>query len=163
MKVNISKFNRKGQRVKIEIDNHDTWNMDAALAMIILPMLLQLKETKQGFPSMVSSDKIQPGQLCFDFVEENHPETYLEDIKKWDDILDKMIWSFQQLVENNYTELYYHGNPDVEFKKQTSILVELVDLNPNGHWYDSEGHALHEERIQEGLDLFGKYYRCLWD
>jgi hypothetical protein len=25
------------------------------------------------------------------------------------------------------------------------------------------GHQLHEERMQEGFDLFGKHYRSLWD
>jgi hypothetical protein len=39
----------------------------------------------------------------------------------------------------------------------------MVDKNPGAHWYDAEGHLLHEERIQEGLELFGKYYRSLWD
>jgi hypothetical protein len=40
---------------------------------------------------------------------------------------------------------------------------QMIDKNPDEHWYDGEGHQLHEERIQEGLDLFGKYYRALWD
>jgi hypothetical protein len=39
----------------------------------------------------------------------------------------------------------------------------MKDKDPDSHWYDLEGHTLHEERIQEGLDLFGKYYRNLWD
>ena len=40
---------------------------------------------------------------------------------------------------------------------------QMVDRNPDDHWYDAEGHQLHEDRIQEGLDLFGKYFRALWD
>jgi hypothetical protein len=40
---------------------------------------------------------------------------------------------------------------------------EMVDNNPGEHWYDSVGHRLHEERIQEGLELFGKHFRSLWD
>jgi hypothetical protein len=40
---------------------------------------------------------------------------------------------------------------------------QMVDNNPDEHWYDHEGHQLHEERIQEGLTLFGKYFRNLWD
>jgi hypothetical protein len=39
----------------------------------------------------------------------------------------------------------------------------MVDKNPDEHWYDHIGHQLHEARIQEGLELFGKYYRNLWD
>jgi hypothetical protein len=42
-------------------------------------------------------------------------------------------------------------------------LYRMVDKNPNEHWYDSLGHDLHNERIQEGLELFGKHFRDLWD
>ena len=40
---------------------------------------------------------------------------------------------------------------------------KMVDKNPNEHWYDHVGHMKHEERIQEGLELFGKHFRNLWD
>jgi hypothetical protein len=40
---------------------------------------------------------------------------------------------------------------------------EMKDLNPDQHWLDIAGLELHEERIQEGLNLFGKYFRSLWD
>ena len=39
----------------------------------------------------------------------------------------------------------------------------MIDNNPEEHWFDANGHAEHVKRIQEGLDLFGKYYRNLWD
>jgi hypothetical protein len=29
--------------------------------------------------------------------------------------------------------------------------------------FDSEGYKKHYEREANGLRLFGKYYRCLWD
>jgi hypothetical protein len=40
---------------------------------------------------------------------------------------------------------------------------QMVDKDPEAHWYDAEGHLLHEAKIQEGLELFGKYFRNLWD
>ena len=40
---------------------------------------------------------------------------------------------------------------------------QMVDKNPDEHWYDVEGHQLHEERMREGFELFGKYYKNLWD
>jgi hypothetical protein len=39
----------------------------------------------------------------------------------------------------------------------------MVDKDPNSHWFDGDGLELHEKRIQEGLDLFAKYFRSLWD
>jgi hypothetical protein len=59
------------------------------------------------------------------------------------------------------------GWKPVEITNPTTGVVEtmheMVDENPGEHWYDHVGHALHEDCIQEGLELFGKYYRNLWD
>ena len=52
MKINIPKYPKgNGRRkIKIQIDKWDTYSMDHTLAMIIYPMLLQLKATKHGVP-----------------------------------------------------------------------------------------------------------------
>ena len=52
MKVNIGKFYNPSNRRKInvQIDRYDTWSLDHTLALIILPALIQLKETKQSVP-----------------------------------------------------------------------------------------------------------------
>lgn len=165
MKVNISKFFTKGQRIKVEIEPHDTWNMDFTLSWIILPLLLQLKETKQGYPSILStSSKQHTGQMSFDFMEDSSSDEFFQDdLKKWDEILDKMIWSFKQLAENEYGDHYHHGSFELTTEETQNGNLQIVDLNPGKNWYDHVGHTLHEERIQEGLDLFAKYYRCLWD
>jgi len=89
-------------------------------------------------------------------------------------VLDKMIWSFQQLALEDYDQLYHHGKVELDWEKTDKTFpnpvtgvdeatYRMVDKNPDEHWYDSVGHKLHEERIQEGIDLFAKYYRSLWD
>jgi hypothetical protein len=89
-------------------------------------------------------------------------------------VLDKMIWSFEQLLKGDYDEKYHHGKSDYDWIKsdkqyhnpltgKMEDTFQMVDKDPDSHWYDSEGHKLHDERIQEGLELFGKYYRSLWD
>ena len=52
MKVNIGPYpnGNKSRKVKIKIDRHDTYSMDHTLALIILPMLVQLRNTKHGIP-----------------------------------------------------------------------------------------------------------------
>jgi hypothetical protein len=85
-----------------------------------------------------------------------------------------MIWSMGQLAFDDYDDKYHHGdakydwvitdqtypNPITGVQEPT---YQMVDKNPDEHWYDHVGHKLHEERIQEGLELFGKYFRNLWD
>jgi hypothetical protein len=85
-----------------------------------------------------------------------------------------MIWSFHQLILDDYNSRYFHGEHKTDWVKSEHTFYnpitkkmeetyEMVDKNPGGHWYDSDGLMLHEQRVQEGLELFGKYYRNLWD
>jgi hypothetical protein len=167
MKISIGKFPKNGRRkINIQIDPYDTWNLDHTMAMIIYPALLQLKATKHGIPSdfaHVGGENWQQ-QQSFDFYSETVNECFDIGVGKWNKALDKMIWSFQQLTLDNYDDQYHHGEMKISWTKADPLgMTEMIDENPNEHWYDHVGHMLHEERIQEGLDLFGKYYRNLWD
>lgn len=167
MKVNLGKYPKNSERrIDVRIENHDTWNLDHTLSLIILPALLQLKATKHGVPSDFANtggDNTDT-QYSFDFYSETADEAFNEKVKQWDTVLDKMIWSFQQLsVAPDYEEKYFHGKSDISFAPSGNGNYTLVDKNPGNHWYDHVGHTLHEKRIQEGIDLFAKYYRALWD
>ena len=121
-------FDRRTQKVSIRIDKHDTWSMDTTLAPIILPMLIQLKETNHGYPANL----------------EEH---------EWDNIMDEMIWAFEQKCRDHWEEDYYGPYIDGE------------DGVFSGHfeWTDNEGRMKHQERMTNGFKLFGEYYENLWD
>jgi hypothetical protein len=178
MKVNIRKFPKKSgdRKINVEIENFDTWSLDHTLAKIIYPALIQLKVNKHGIPSdfAVVGGEDYDDQTSFDFYKDTDGSLFNERIKEWDEVLDKMIWSFQQLAEDNYDDKYHHGTPKYDWidsgtpypnpvTGKMEPTYKMVDKNPDEHWYDHVGHQLHEERIQEGLELFGKYYRNLWD
>ena len=177
MKVNIGKYPKGAghQKISVEIERHDTYGCDHTLAYIIYPMLLQLKETKHGIPgnfAAVGGENYE-SQGSFDFYSETVDEMFDERVKQWDDVMDKMIWSFEQILRDDYDTQYHHGEAEYAFVDTDPILNpmtgkmetmhRMVDRNPDEHWYDHVGHRLHEERIQEGLELFGKYFRNLWD
>ena len=176
MKVNISPFDKQGRKIHVKIDGSDVWSWDHTLAYIILPGLLHLKVTKHGIPSEfanVGGEKYNQ-QQNFDFYEESHDEAFDEGIKRWDETLDKMIWSFQQILFDDWELKYQHGNTEFDWVKTDTLYhnpatgknedtFQMIDKNPGEHWTDYEGMRIHEERIQEGLELFGKYYRHLWD
>jgi len=143
MKVYIGPYKEDDspRKESIHIHDYDTWNMDHTLALIALPMLKQLKETKHGVPYMDYED--MPEHLQYirrqydpravddlfnkwdDFDEEfNHQ------VKVWDWMLDEMIWAMEQVIDDD---------------------IEHID--------DTE----HHNRVGNGLKLFGKYYRSLWD
>jgi hypothetical protein len=179
MKINIGKFpkNGRGQKIDIQLDRWDTWNVDVTLARIIYPMLVQLKENKMGVPgdfvdNVGGEDYAQ--QDSFDFYKESHQDAWNIACAGWDDVLDKMIWSFGQLAFEDYDGQYHHGTAKYDWVETDKLYpnpitgkmeatYQMVDKNPDEHWYDSVGHRLHEERMQEGFELFGKYFRNLWD
>ena len=176
MKINIGKYSKKAngrRKIDVQIDNYDTWSLDHTLALIIYPALLQLKATKQGVPNEFASEPAS-NQETFDFYQESYDDEWKAGLERWDETLDKMIWSFEQLLKGDYDEQYHHGKAKYDWVKTdkqypnpvTGVMeptYKMVDKNPDAHWYDHVGHIKHDERIQEGLELFGKYFRSMWD
>ena len=179
MKINLSKYPKgNGKRkIDVQIDPFDTWGLDHTLATIILPALIQLKNTKHGVPGGFT-DRVGgdfDNNLVFDFIKEDDTEVFDQLCESWDEVLDKMIWSFLQLsIEDDYDNKYHHGKIETDWVESDYTYTDpitgkiektyqMVDKNPDGHWYDHIGIQEHEKRIQEGLELFGKHFRDLWD
>jgi hypothetical protein len=149
--------NDRPRKVKIHIDNYDVWSADHTLAMIIHPALLKLKEIKHGSPQVDSSDA---------------PE-HLNDIhERWAWVLDEMIWTFEQCSKDDKGEDQFHHNTDqlemfstpAEGSKFSSVEFNYQkDPAKPKYWVDTEAKKLHNDRIDNGLRLFAKYYFALWD
>ncbi len=107
MKIKIGPH-RKNRAFNIHIDDFDVWNLDYTLACIIHPALVRLKETKHGYPELWEDGMVTSHnwdrQLHFDFIDEEIEEKYL--IKKWNDIMDKMIYSFGVIMNDGLFEKY---------------------------------------------------------
>lgn len=178
MKAKIGNWPKRygNRKVDIQMDRWDSWNVDGQLALIIYPLLVQLRETKHGVPNEFAEvgGEDYKDQQCFDFYTETHNEAFDEGCKRWDDVLDKMIWAFYHLIDDEWEDQYHHGRAEYDWKETDKLYpnpvtgvpeptYQMIDKNPGKHWYDHVGHQLHLERIQEGIDLFAKYYRNLWD
>jgi len=174
MKVSLGKFLKNAHRkISIEIDKFDTWGLDHTLALIILPALIQLKQTKHGVPGEFIDESCEDysNQAVFDFMKEDKDEVFQKNCDKWEETLDKMIWSFQQIAYEDYEDKYHHGDLSLEWEKGESYTDPTTGKssptyrlkNTGEHWHDYVGAQMHEDRIQEGLDLFATYYRSLWD
>ena len=151
-------YDRRTQKVKVRIDRWDTWSMDSTLAHIILPMLKQLQETKQGAPNV--DDEDVPEELASTSSEpkENAWDTDSNHFKRWDWVLDEMIWAFNQKSRDYWEGDYYkYRELSPEEDKGDSLFgIKLV-------WEDKEGRAAHQQRMTNGFKLFGKYMENLWD
>ena len=129
------------QKTSIRIDNYDTWSMDHTLAPIILPMLVQLKETKHGAP-MVDMEDV-PKELRATKAQQNKyakgGDVDPKHFERWDWIMDEMIYAFD--FKANKDDVYMR----FDVKKKLA------------------GMKIEQDRITNGFRLFGKYYENLWD
>ncbi len=140
----------------VKIDRWDTWSMDYTLSFIVVPMLKQLKETKHGAPFVDDEDVPEELKSTSAPPKENDYDTDENHFKRWDWVLDEMLWSFEQNLDTNSEEKFFdHAEWDEKVK----------DFNKNLHKIkiDQEGLKVHQDRKKNGFRLFGKYYQGLWD
>ena len=143
----------------VKIDRYDTWSMDHTLAYIIHPMLIQLKETKHGAP--FTEDEDVPEELRSTNAEpkENEWDTDSLHFKRWDWILDEMIWAFEQTnKDDDESQFFDHSEcGDEKFPwNEAGQYISKLKL-------DKEGLEAHQKRKANGFRLFGRYYQALWD
>jgi len=123
------------RRIYVKIDDHDVWSMEHTLANIITPMLKKLKEVQHGAPHTDDEDVPEHLRSTAAPPKENEWDTDENHFKRWDWILDEMIWSFEFCL-----------NEDALYLAQTE-----------------EEFATNDIRRNNGYRLFGKYYGKLWD
>lgn len=153
-------FNKDIRYVKI--DPWDTWCMDSTLTPIILPMLKQLKKHKHGAPH-VDNEDVPPNLRDKRKVQPKNGETDKNYFKRWDYVMDQMIWSFTELSKDDWAAPFWTGKVDNKWVKLHDGNYELKHGPKHTLKFDKKGHDKHWARIQIGLNLFGKYYTALWD
>jgi len=134
----VNRFRGNEQHEYIRIDPWDTWSMDHTLAPIILPMLKQLKATKQGAPDVDFEDV--PEELL---PTDEEIKAYQRDgstdknfFKRWEYVMDEMIYAFDCKANKDDVIMRFESPEEMEAE---------------------------QERISNGFRLFGTYYETLWD
>jgi len=146
----------------VKIDFWDTWSFDHTLADIILPGLRQLKATKHGAPFVEDEDVPSGMNLRSTEAEpkENEWDTDSNHFKRWDWVLDEMIWAFEQKVDDDADSQFFDHS---ECPKGLDAMLDDLNNSASKTKYDKEGHAKWQERKANGFRLFGRYYENLWD
>ena len=167
----VEKFRK--QKISIRIDKHDTWSMDHTLAHIILPMLKQLKETKHGAPNVDDDDAPDELKSSSAPPKENEWDIDGNHFKRWDWVLDEMIFAFECKLNDNWDDEFWTGEWGKSEFVETGeeYLNPLTDksekmytmVNSGDRTCDWEARQKVQNRISSGFRLFGKYYENLWD
>lgn len=156
-------FNREINYVKV--DYWDAWHFPTTLAPIILPMLKSLRENKHGYGYVKFEDAPEYLTPPKSIISKEFDFDYLAS-QRYEWLIDELIWTFEQLLPDaNWEDLYRTGESEIDFEiREEDKGKDAIPLR----WkkeavIDWEGIKAHEERIQNGLELFGKYMQTLWD
>lgn len=157
----------------VKLDRWDTWNMDHTLGLIALPMLKQLKATKHGAPFVDDEDVPDELKSTSASPKENEWDTDDNHFKRWDHVLDEMIFAFEHKLDDSWQDEFRSGNIDHVWKpvdvhgndvpKKDAKYFQMGEGPNHTYTCDYDGIAEVEKRIDNGFRLFGKYYRALWD
>jgi hypothetical protein len=150
----------RAQRKTIKIHPYDVWNVDGTLAVIILPLLKELQKVQNGSPHTDDADvpenlrstacePLSPAEKNSGCTDNNHHA-------RWAWVLSEMIWAFEQLNDPNHDDKFWEGRKGLAD-------VDNWEMGLTRLKCDYDGLKAHEERIQRGTTLFGKYYQGLWD
>ena len=131
------------------------WSLDGVVCKFILPRLKEFKEKIHGHPS-----GLLPDEKADDFE---------SGMKEWRRILDKMIFSFECIINDNEDIEMPHMNFKTVDSANGHCFLEH-DCTPEEeikHRADmkvySEKMDVRQKEIQEGLQLFAEYFQSLWD
>ena len=170
MKVEIKRY-RSGKlnghirKRVVEIDDYDVWNCDYTLAQIIHPMLTVLKETKQGAPHVADEDVPEELRSTSCAPKENEWDTDENWFKRFDWVLDEIIFSMQEIANGNENEPPYHTKTgtiefgEIDPKKGTGPLIfDGWESTPES----VAANKAYHDRVQNGCRLFGLQFQNLW-
>lgn len=155
---------KKKRTIKVHVDSWDSWNADETMALLCLPILKQLRLTKHGACGINDEDVPEELRSYNAPPKENEWDTDANWFKRFDWVLDEIIWALENIVNTDWEDQFHKGNYDFSFVKVEGTCYSQMVTGPNHtHEFDSEGHKAYSARIDNGLRLLGVYWRGLWD
>ena len=155
-------FRKKGQTIRDGFPSEESFNFYSACSRWSLPRLKQLRNNLNGHPICFSdeADNLDATlQLHFDFIKDvtTKPTPH----EKWEAILDRIIWSMEH-HDDDVDPIYpigYDKRQIIVSKDDRGTVFRAADERT----IDWTPVFNHEKRVQEGFELFGRYFRSLWD
>jgi hypothetical protein len=123
-----------------------------------------MRKNHRGFPTHLGVDEIlivNDKTILPEKGNEESEKHFKEMSENWNEILDKIIWSFEHYddsIDPIKPDDYDSRRRRIEYD-DGSVSYEPLDDRP-WDWTPIEKHL---ERVQEGLNLFGKHYLQIWD
>ena len=154
------------RKINVRIDDYDTWGGDHTLALIIVPLLIKIKEVKQGAPHVKDEDvpEYLRSTSAKPLTKDEENNGGVDDLwfKRYDWVLDEMIWAMTQVRDDFPGDDQYYiekGEWHTEKSKEEGFYEMVWDKEPV---IDEEGLKQYHDRVKNGCRLFGVYFTSLW-
>lgn len=166
---NMKKWEK--QRYKRGFDDTELWGLDYTIASFILPRLIAFREMgKNGMPTYYETairlgfkDK-EDFPNHFDLTDEENELLEQVATRDYDEILDKIINAFYYFLEDPASRLHDYMS-DANIDEWLNDPNEYIEKNSLQEHHKSWCEAMDKQQaaIDEGMDLFRKYFFSLWD
>lgn len=158
-------FRSKKERFLTGFPHAEAWNFKDYHAQWCLPRLKYLRDNHIGCPSTLRT--VTAAQIPSHLIgttknsKKKQKQEFSKKLQTWKQILDKMIWSFEHF--DDHIRPIYPKNYDKRMRKvfYDDGTVSYTTLDDRNLDYSPQGK--HNKKVQEGLDLFAKYYHNMWD
>ena len=156
MKALIGPYQDNGspRQEDVFLDKWDSWNADHTIAVIAAPLLQQLKLTKHSSGGVDDEDVPEELRSTSAPPKENEWDIDANFHKRWDWVLDEMIWAMKEHAEGTGDDKFYDHS---EVNEEADLSDQIAQIK-----CDREGLEAYEARKQRGFVLFGKYFQNLW-
>lgn len=154
----------KKQRIEyVKVDGYDAWDAFGTMAKVCLPIMKDLQERKHS--SGFIKDEDVPDHLrstnCSPKEHEWDTDELWED--RWNWVIDEVVFALESCVNEDWEEQFHSGNIDINWNQiDDSDFSELVEGPKHTHKFDRDGYMEYSKRIDNGLRLFGTYWRNWW-
>ena len=152
---------KKRQKWTTGFPHEEFWDFKSALANWAIPRLKHMKDNLHGYPScLIPEEKWEEISAGKEVVKEGRDIREEHGMKEWNKILDKIIWSFENHDNEPMPTEPENYDPRCNMIKYDDGSTEYEHLDDRPwDWTECEAH---DKKVQEGLDLFAKYYKDLW-
>lgn len=159
MKVQID-YDANGDisKQEVQVDKQDCWDAAYTLSLIILPILKRIREDKQGAPYVDDEDVPEEIRSIAAKPKENEWDIDEFHFKRFEYVLDEMIWAFEDHAEGCPGEescFEYTDEPSDEGSLSNTLGLPKVKVD----WTRLDDYRV---RKQKAFNLFGKMYMNLW-
>jgi len=150
---------KKRQKWITGFPHEESWSFNHCHANYVIPRLKHMRDNFEGIPSEMFPDDYDHYKE-WEMDEEERDLAHEKARRRWYDTLTKIIWTFDNWDNHKepiYPEDYDHRQKMTEYADGSTGFEGLDDRSP-----DYTPQEEHDKKIDEGLQLFVKYYHNLW-